>query len=133
MIALYASSYFDACVPPMTNTLLERSGFAPLKVSTFVGVALRLFHFFLVDELDNEDVPEVDSVPTDFISVVISEMIDRPMLFVAFAMRRKTIIMTGVKRWPYIVHALCGAWDHIFLFLYFSAVKGLTVLVRPLG
>ena len=102
-----------------------------MKVSTFVGAVLRLFHFFLVDELDNEDVPEVDSVPTDFISVVISEMIDRPMLFVAFAMRRKTMIMTGVKRWSYVVHALFGAWDHIFL--YSSAVEGLTVLVRPLG
>ena len=131
MIALYASSYFDACVPPMTNTLLERSGLAPLKVSTFVGAFLRLFHFFLVDEFDNEDVPEVDSVPTDLISVVISEMIDRPMLFVAFAMRRKTMIISGVRRWSYIVHALFGAWNHIFL--YYSAMEGLTILVRPLG
>ena len=55
-----------------------------------VGLLL-LFHFFLVDHPpadDENEVAKVDPVPVDLISVVISDMMDLPMVVGIFVMRR---------------------------------------------
>ena len=91
--ALYASSNFDACIPPITNTLLNRSGFAPLNISTFDGVFCRLLYFFFVEALGRDDMLEVDTVPVDLVSEVIFEMIDRLILLVVLAIRKKAMRM----------------------------------------
>ena len=95
---MYASSYFDACIPPIANILLSRMELAPLKVSTLGGTVLRLFYFIFVHELDEDHIAKVESVPTDLISVVVSEMMDLSMFLIAFVMKRKAMTMTGVKQ-----------------------------------
>ena len=55
-----------------------------------IGLLL-LFHFFLVDhppDDDENEVAEADPVPVDLISVVISDMMDLPMMVGIFVMRR---------------------------------------------